>query len=189
MGTVFVQDVDSALFALFGIHPTCVHAPECGANLAMEFNGDVYACDHWVEPDWLLGNVRDASFATLTATPHMRAFSTKKRAQLPADCLKCPVLPLCHGGCPKDRFVRTADGEEMNYLCSGYRAFYTRILPDLRTMAQLLEAGRAPAEIMALTGRRATVGPGKPAGTPGPAAPREPAGPAQTPARTTEDRP
>ena len=189
VGTVFVQDVDSALSALFGIHPTCVHAPECGANLAMEFNGDVYACDHWVEPDWLLGNVRDASFATLAATPRMRAFSAKKRAQLPAGCLRCPVLPLCHGGCPKDRFVRTADGEEMNYLCPGYRAFYTRILPDLRTMARLLEAGRAPAEIMALTGRRATAGPGGPAGTPGPAAPREPAGPAQTPARTTGDRP
>ena len=153
VGDVFVQDVDSALSALFGIYPTCVHAPECGVNLALEFNGDVYACDHWVEPDWLLGNVADASFATLAATPRMRDFSAKKRAQLPAGCLRCPVLPLCHGGCPKDRFVRTADGEGMNYLCPGYRAFYTRILPDLRTMARLIQIGRAPAEIMTLRQR------------------------------------
>lgn len=149
IGRVFVQDLDAALSALFGIYPVCVHAPECGVNLAMEFNGDVYACDHWVEPDWRLGSVLDSSFAALAATPVMRRFSRKKRAELTMQCRQCPVVGLCHGGCPKDRFERSADGEDgHNYLCLGYQHFYRHILPDLQAMARLLRAGRAPAELM-----------------------------------------
>ena len=149
VGRVFVQDVDSALSAMFGIHPTCVHAPECGNNMAMEFNGDVYACDHWVEPEWRLGNITDQPFAALAQTPTMQRFATKKSAQLTDQCRRCPVVQLCWGGCPKDRFTRSVDGQEgHNYLCAGYGAFYSHIMPDLLAMVRLLREGRAPADIM-----------------------------------------
>ena len=156
VGRVFVQDIDSALSAMFGIHPTCVHAPECGNNMALEFNGDVYACDHWVEPEWRLGNVTDEPFADLARGATMRRFATKKSAQLTDQCRRCPVVQLCWGGCPKDRFTRSADGQEgHNYLCAGYGAFYSHITADLLTMVRLLGEGRPPADIMDPGVRRA----------------------------------
>lgn len=149
VATVFVQDFDTALSSLFGIHAACVHAPECGNNLAMEFNGDVFACDHWVEPSWRLGSIAEAGFADLVETETMRRFSAKKNRELTAQCRRCPVLGLCWGGCPKDRFASSVDGEPgHNYLCPGYEAFYAHALPDLMAMARLIRAGRAPAEIM-----------------------------------------
>ncbi|MDU0968735.1 MAG: anaerobic sulfatase maturase [Actinomycetaceae bacterium] len=156
VGRVFVQDFDQGLSALFGRATVCVHAPECGNNLALEFTGDVYACDHWVEPDWLLGTIADASFADLAATPRMREFARKKRLQLTRECRRCPYRFVCNGGCPKDRFVRSSDGEEgHNYLCPGYAAFYRHALPTLQAMARLLAAGRAPAEVCDPEARRA----------------------------------
>ncbi|OKL49552.1 anaerobic sulfatase maturase [Boudabousia liubingyangii] len=149
VGKIYVQDFDAALSALFGTHPVCVHAPECGNNFAMEFNGDVYACDHWVEPDYLLGNIAEKPFADLANTPTMREFSKKKSVQLTQQCQKCPVLRFCNGGCPKDRFVLSHDGEPgQNYLCAGYYNFYQHIRPDLIAMARLIRAGQAPAMIM-----------------------------------------
>ena len=156
VGRVFVQDFDAALSALFGIYPSCVHAPDCGVNLAMEFNGDVYACDHWVEPDWRLGNIHELSFGQLAATPTMRSFSRKKHEELSSQCRRCPVLSLCQGGCPKDRFATSRDGEEgQNYLCEGYESFYRAALPDLLVMSHLVRTGRAPAQIMDPGVRRA----------------------------------
>ncbi|WP_461013225.1 anaerobic sulfatase maturase [Trueperella pyogenes] len=143
VGDVFVQDFDSALSALFFQATVCVHAPECGNNLALEFNGDVYACDHWVEPDWKLGNIHQSSLSTLTETETMRTFARKKRTELPQTCRSCPVVRFCHGGCPKDRFVRVDDGAPNNYLCAGYRHFYTHIAPDLIAMGRLLQAGKS----------------------------------------------
>ena len=97
VGQVFVQDFDSSLSALFGSASVCVHAPSCGANMAMEFNGDVYACDHWVEPEWLVGNIDSQDFATLATSEKMRAFDTKKQ-DLDDECWSCPFLRLCWGG-------------------------------------------------------------------------------------------
>ncbi len=149
VGKVFVQDFDTALSSLFGIHSSCVHAPECGNNLALEFNGDVYACDHWVEPDWLLGNVAQTPFDQLVSTATMRRFARKKRGGLTAQCRRCPFLRLCWGGCPKDRFATSVDGEQgHSYLCAGYARFYEHAMDDLVAMARLLRANRAPAEIM-----------------------------------------
>ncbi|MBF0939894.1 MAG: anaerobic sulfatase maturase [Schaalia georgiae] len=147
VGGVFVQDFDSALSALFGAPTVCVHAPRCGANMAMEFNGDVYACDHWVEPDWLIGNIADSSFGELASSPRMREF-VEKKPDLDPDCRSCPHLPLCWGGCPKDRFVPTASGARRNYLCEGYRAFYSHARPALAAMARLLRSGRPSSDIM-----------------------------------------
>lgn len=149
VGRVYVQDFDAALGALFNQYTVCVHAPECGNNFALEFNGDVYACDHWVEPDWLVGNVTQEDFFNLAHSETMRRFATKKRVQLTDQCRKCPFLRMCNGGCPKDRFVTSKDGQPgQNYLCPGYTKFYKHIRPDIVGMARLLRAGRAPAEIM-----------------------------------------
>lgn len=142
VGSVFVQDFDSALTSLFSAPTVCVHAPECGLNFAMEFNGDVYACDHWVEPDYRVGNIADSSFEQLAATEVMDRFSLKKKAELTRQCLSCPVRSFCNGGCPKDRFVKSYDGQDgHNYLCAGYYAFYSSIKSDLLAMARQIHAG------------------------------------------------
>ena len=154
VGRMFVQDVDVALGALFGRYSLCVHAPECGDALAMEHNGDVYSCDHYVEPGYRLGNVARDDFAAMLNSDAQRAFGRSKRTALPTQCQECPVRWACHGGCPKDRFATTADGEPgLNYLCPGYDAFYTHATPALRAMGDLLRAGRPAADIMKAAGR------------------------------------
>lgn len=155
VGTVFVQDVDVALGALFGHYSLCVHAPECGDALAMEHNGDVYSCDHFVEPDYKLGNVAAHRFLDLLDLPRQRDFGRSKRTALPTQCQECPVLWACQGGCPKDRFATTTDGKPgLNYLCAGYYAFYTHITPALHAMGGLLRRGRPAADIMQVTSHR-----------------------------------
>ena len=146
VGDVFIQDVDSTLSAMFGSATVCVHAPQCGANMAMEFNGDVYACDHWVEPDWLVGSINSSSFTQLAASDKMRDFARLK-PDLDNECRACPHLRLCWGGCPKDRFVRRGESTH-NYLCEGYRAFYEHATPALRAMGMLIAAGRPASDIM-----------------------------------------
>lgn len=148
VGKVFVQDFDAALGAMFGMHSVCVHAPECGNNLAMEFNGDVYSCDHWVEPDWLLGNITQDRFEDLVQTPTAQAFALKKNVQLSKQCQDCPVRRFCNGGCPKDRFVDNPGDQPQNYLCPGFFDFYTTIKPDLIAMARLLRRGETADKIM-----------------------------------------
>ncbi|MDO5535695.1 MAG: anaerobic sulfatase maturase [Propionibacteriaceae bacterium] len=147
VGTVFVQHVDTALAALFGQYTLCVHAPQCGNQLALEFNGDVYSCDHYVEPGYLLGNVVAGDrFDALLASDQQVAFGRDKLTSLPAQCLGCPVRGYCHGGCPKDRFATTRDGQPgLNHLCAGYYAFFSHMDPHLRRMAAGLRQGRPPA--------------------------------------------
>ena len=174
VGKVFVQDFDAALAAMFGQISNCVHAPICGNNFALEFNADVYACDHWVEPDWKLGNLRDKDFFDLANTERAKEFA-KKKSQLSQKCLHCRYLRLCYGGCPKDRFV-TSDNKQpsppeavksatggrnpfpledsrpldppQNYLCPGYHYFYRNIFPTLQQMAALVASGKPAADIM-----------------------------------------
>lgn len=149
VGRVFVQDFDGALGSLFGQYAVCVHAPECGYNFALEFNGDVYACDHWVEPDWLIGNVANADFFTLSQSARMKRFGLKKHAELTDQCRRCPYVRMCNGGCPKDRFLKSKDGQNgQNYLCAGYSLFYEHIRPDIIGMARLIRSGHAASEIM-----------------------------------------
>ncbi len=149
VGEVFVQHFDVTLGALFGQYSLCVHSPECGTAIAMEHNGDVYSCDHYVEPDYRLGNIADGSFAGLLAMPQQRSFGRDKRTTLPRQCRECPVRWVCNGGCPKDRFATTADGEPgLNYLCAGYYGFFTHAWPAMEDMAHLIRTGRPPADIM-----------------------------------------
>lgn len=149
VGKVFVQLFDATLGAQMGIYSLCIYAPTCGEALALEHNGDVYSCDHFVEPKYRLGNILEQRLETLVELPQQKQFGRDKRATLPAMCRACPVLYACNGGCPKDRFVLTPEGEPgLNYLCPGLMAFFLHAEPKMRKMADLLRAGRPAAEIM-----------------------------------------
>ncbi len=150
VGRVYVQHFDVALGAWVG-QPgaVCIFAPTCGNALAIEHNGDLYACDHFVEPDYLLGNIQDTPMIELVASDKQRKFGQDKQDTLPRYCRECEVRFACHGGCPKNRFIKTPDGEPgLNYLCAGYKAFFNHIDGPMRIMAELLSRNRAPAEIV-----------------------------------------
>ncbi len=151
IGAVYVQMFDVALANWHGEPPgLCVHSETCGRALALEHNGDVYSCDHYVEPDFLLGNIGKHRLLDLVALPRQRDFGLAKRDTLPGYCLSCEVRFACHGGCPKDRFVRTPDGEPgLHYLCPSYQDFFRHIGPAMAAMCDLLKAGRAPSELVA----------------------------------------
>ena len=149
VGEVFVQMFDVALGAWVG-QPgaVCVFAPTCGNALALEHNGDLYACDHFVEPDYLLGNIKEEHMIDLIASDKQRKFGQDKLDTLPQYCLECEVRFACHGGCPKNRFINTPDGDPgLNYLCAGYRAFFNHVDRPMKIMATLLRQNRAPSEI------------------------------------------
>ncbi len=152
VGEVYVQMFDVALANWYG-EPAglCVHSATCGSALALEFNGDVYACDHFVEPDYLRGNIRERPLAELIGAPEQLRFGRDKLERLPRYCMECDVRFACHGGCPKDRFVATpAGGGEpgLNYLCPGFKAFFHHVDAPMRRMCELLRDDRAPAEIV-----------------------------------------
>jgi uncharacterized protein len=149
VGRVFVQMFDVTLESYFGRHLLCIHAPTCGFGPALEHNGDLYTCDHFVEPGHKLGNIHETPMLDLVASAQMRKFGDDKRDTLTKQCQQCPVRQLCNGGCPKDRFGVSRDGEQgHNYLCAGLELFYTHTRPTMQLMAQLLRRGRAPADIM-----------------------------------------
>jgi uncharacterized protein len=151
IGEVYVQMFDVALANWVGEPPSlCVHAETCGTALAIEHNGDLYSCGHFVEEAYRLGNIADTPMAELVASERQRAFGLAKRDSLPRFCRECDVRFACHGGCPKDRFIDTPDGEPgLNYLCAGYKAFFHHVDGPLRMMADLLRRGRAPSELVA----------------------------------------
>ena len=149
VGRTYVQLFDVTLEALFDRHLLCIHAPTCGAALALEHNGDLYSCDHFVEPAHLLGNIHETHMRTLVSSPQQRKFGEDKRTTLTAQCRTCSVRNLCNGGCPKERFALSRDGEEnQNYLCPGLELFFTHTEPRFQAMARLLRSRRPPAEIM-----------------------------------------
>ena len=152
VGEVYVQMFDVALANWVGEPPgLCVHSETCGLALALEHTGDLYSCDHFVEPKHKLGNIRMTHMLELVDSPQQRQFGLDKRETLPQYCLDCDVRFACHGGCPKDRFIETPDGEPgLNYLCAGFKAFFHHVDGPMRTMGALLEEGRAPSEIVGL---------------------------------------
>lgn len=150
VGRVFVQMFDVALAAWVGDRPgLCVFEETCGAALAMEHNGDVYLCDHFVEPRHLVGNIVDIPLSDIVVSEKQRQFGLAKRDTLPNYCRRCEVRFVCNGGCPKDRFITSPDGEPgLNYLCEGYKAFFSHIAEPMRYMAAELARQRAPASVM-----------------------------------------
>jgi uncharacterized protein len=152
IGKVFVQLFDVTLEAYFGRHLLCIHAPTCGLGPALEYNGDLYSCDHYVEPKYKLGNIHERHMLEMVASPEQRKFGRDKLDKLTAQCKRCEVLPVCNGGCPKDRFSLSRDGEPgQNYLCQGLELFFKHTQPAMRKMVGLLQRGQAPAEIMRST--------------------------------------
>lgn len=150
VGSVFVQIFDASLANWYG-EPAgvCVFQQTCGLALALEHTGDLYSCDHFVEPDYLLGNIQETHMLELVASDQQRQFGLDKRDKLPRYCRECEVRFACHGECPRNRFLKTPDGEPgLNYLCAGYKLFFHHIDQPMRIMSDLLRQNRAPAEIM-----------------------------------------
>ncbi len=151
VGKYFVQAFDVALESWMGYEPSlCVFRETCGSAMAIEHNGDLYSCDHYVYPENKLGNIIESPLAALVNSPQQQKFGLDKRTTLPRYCRECEVRFACNGECPKHRFIRTPDGEEgLNYLCAGYKLFFKHIDPYMRFMAAELQQGRAPANVMA----------------------------------------
>jgi uncharacterized protein len=152
VGRVFVQMFDAALASWVGVPPgMCIFNETCGGALALEHNGDVYSCDHFVEPQHRLGNIGEVHMLHLVTSEQQRKFGLAKRDTLPQYCRDCSVRFACHGECPKNRFLTTPDGEPgLNYLCAGYRAFFTHVDRPMRMMADLVRRGRYADEVMGL---------------------------------------
>ena len=150
IGRIYVQMFDSSLANWYGEPGSmCVHAETCGEQLALEHTGDLYSCDHYVDPAYLLGNINDRPLLELVELPGQRRFGLDKRDTLTSYCRDCDVLIACNGGCPKDRFAMSPYGEPgQHYLCAGYEAFFRHIREPMQAMAHLLRDGRAPAELM-----------------------------------------
>ncbi len=156
VGRIYVQLFDVQLGLWAGLpSELCVFAETCGKGLALEHNGDLYACDHYVYPAYRLGNILEHPMAALARSPRQVRFGAAKRRSLPRCCRDCEFLFACNGGCSKHRFARTPDGEPgLNYLCGGYKRFFAHIDPYMRAMAGLLRSGQAPAMIMTFLRQR-----------------------------------
>ena len=127
----------------------CVYSEHCGRALALEHNGDLYACDHFVDPQHRLGNIHRVPIGELANSDAQEKFGRDKEASLPQDCRQCEYLFACHGACPKDRLLQSPLGEPgWNYLCAGYRMFFEHVAPCMEAMAADLRAGRPAAEVM-----------------------------------------
>lgn len=150
VGRMYVQIFDVSLAAWSGQSPgLCIFMETCGDALALEHNGDLYACDHYVEPDYLLGNITEIPMMEMVLSEQQRAFGQAKLDTLPQYCLSCDVRFICNGGCPKNRIITTPDGEPgLNYLCEGYKAFFHHIDGPMRFMANELRHRRAPANVV-----------------------------------------
>jgi uncharacterized protein len=148
VGRVVVQNFDEALRPIYGSpHALCIHRETCGEAAVLERDGGFYACDHFVDPEHLIGNIREKSVASLADDPRMLAFGAAKRDSLPGVCKECEFLAFCNGGCPKDRIVASPDGSgKLNYLCPAYRRFFAHCRPELERLAAHMKAGRRLAE-------------------------------------------
>lgn len=150
VGRVFVQIFDQALSAWVGVEPSlCVFRKECGRALAIEHNGDLFSCDHFVEPEYKLGNILDLPIIEMANSEAQRKFGSDKQTSLPKYCRQCEVRFMCNGECPKNRFIETPDGDSgLNYLCEGYRQFFNYIDPVMKMMAAEVKQQRPAANVM-----------------------------------------
>jgi uncharacterized protein len=150
VGRTFVLNFDGALAGWLNMAGTvCIFGPTCGRGMALEHNGDLYSCDHFVEPGYFLGNILQTPMIELAASDRQRKFGRDKRDTLPLYCRQCEVLHICNGECPKNRFMKTPDGEQgLNYLCEGYKAFFKHADKPMQIMAALIRKGRLAEEVM-----------------------------------------
>lgn len=149
VGTYFIQYFDSALANWVGVNPgVCIFAKNCGHAGVMEFNGDVYSCDHFVYPQYKLGNIKTQTLTEMMYSKQQIDFGLAKSESLSSKCKQCKYLFACHGECPKNRISKTQSGEEINYLCAGYYKFFKHIDPYMSFMKKELEVQRPPSNIM-----------------------------------------
>ncbi|UJR82477.1 anaerobic sulfatase maturase [Sandaracinus amylolyticus] len=164
VGRVFVQTFEAALRNWLGLKSSgmCVFDETCGHGLALEHNGDLYSCDHFVEPRHRVGNLKEKRLLEVVMSDAQRAFGRHKLDSLPRECRECDVRFACHGECPKSRFLKTSDGEPgLNYLCAGYKAFFRHVDRPMKLMAQLVERGRPASEVMSILARESAARAGR----------------------------
>ena len=151
IGKIFVNLFDTALNAWCGMNPPlCVYSKICGSALAMEHDGTIYACDHFVYPEFARGNIMTDDIAQIMCGTKQQAFGMAKAVKLPDQCRNCEFLQACNGGCLKHRFAKTPDGQPgLNFLCPGFKIFFSYVAPYMHHMADLVRAGRPAAELMA----------------------------------------
>lgn len=150
VGKHYVQLFDAALAGTVGAMPgVCIFGETCGHATVLEFDGDVYACDHYVFPEYKIGNIKSHSIYEMVFSEKQKHFGADKRDSLPEQCRRCEFKKLCNGECPKNRIINTKDGEPgLNYLCEGYYAFWKHTQPYMEFMANELFFKRAPANVM-----------------------------------------
>lgn len=150
VGKIFVEIFDCTLANWMGISPgICAYSKECGHAGVIEHNGDVYSCDHFVFPEYKLGNIRDHSLIDMLYGEQQQEFSRLKHSSLPRQCKECDMEFACHGECPKNRFMKDKYGDSgLNYLCPGYYHYYQHVAPYMDYMKQELMAQRPPSNIM-----------------------------------------
>ena len=150
VGKVFVLQFDSALANWVGEAPgICIFSKTCGEAVVVEHNGDVYSCDHYVYPEYKLGNIKDQTLFSLLRSEKQQEFGQNKLTGLPQQCIKCTYRFACHGECPKHRFLKSFDGEPgLNYLCGGYKKFFAHVNPFMNFMKEELRASRPPSNVM-----------------------------------------
>lgn len=159
VGRYYVQPFDAALANELDLPPgVCSFAESCGDALVMEHNGDLYSCDHYVYPEYKVGNIRNTSLKRVILSEEQQLFGQKKQVDLPSSCRSCDVYRYCRGECPKHRFLTTVAGEpHLNYLCEGYQVFFRYAKPYLEYMANELRHQRAPANVMNWTSKNNTL--------------------------------
>jgi uncharacterized protein len=169
VGRTFVLNFDGALAGWLGRAGTvCIFGPTCGQGMALEHNGDLYSCDHFVEPNYYLGNILKTPMIELVASEKQLKFGQDKKKTLPRYCRECEVLHICNGECPKNRLIETPDGEPgLNYLCEGFKAFFKHADRPMQIMADLIRRGKLAEGVMEVMenevkgGERASMKPGR----------------------------
>ncbi len=151
VGSVYVQTFEATVRNWMGLPSSgmCVFNETCGLGVALEHNGDLYSCDHFVEPEYLIGNIADTNMGDLVGSQRQHDFGMDKRDSLPQYCLDCDVRFACHGECPKNRFIDTPDGESgLNYLCAGFKDFFHHVDEPMQVMVEAIRAGQTAAPVM-----------------------------------------
>jgi uncharacterized protein len=150
VGSVFVQLFEACLGVWLGVgSPICIFQPSCGSCLALEHNGDLYSCDHYVQPDSFLGNILTTLISQMVMSGQQVKFGREKKDRLPIMCRRCEFLFMCNGGCPKNRISQPKNDEyPINHLCRGYASFFSHIQDSMRMMAALIHANRPVEDIM-----------------------------------------
>jgi len=145
LGDIYVQIFEEAVSAWAGFGANlCVFSPECGKGPVMEYNGDLYSCDHFVESEYKLGNIKNKSILAMMNSNHQQKFGRAKKDNLNSKCLGCDYLFFCNGGCSKNRIIDTGDENKLNYLCEGYKLFFDYIDPFMKKLAQMVKQKNTP---------------------------------------------